>query len=335
MTSGDQDAPAARGLSTSAKLAIAAATAAVAVLMAVVAVVVVDRVFFSPEKQVEKYATALEDGDADRLRALARGAYSPKESVLLTDEVLAGMEEPIRDIEVHSIATDGDRSSVAITYSQGTSASFLTVELRKSGSRLGVFDEWTIVDPDLPTLDVRADGATGLEVNGKVVDVADQDGAVELPVFPGSYDVTPTSGSRFLAFETKSASVGVLSEIMGFDATTTEELHAEVARLADAYLARCLARREARPEGCPNRTFGHDLQDVRWQLATSPTYRVKRAPSGAFRFTASAGAAHATAKEPGLRAGLPAKDYFDTVTLDFGGTIQVDGDTVVIEADRF
>jgi hypothetical protein len=335
MTSGDQDAAAARGLSTSVRLAIAAATVAAAVLMAVVAVLVVDRVFFSPEKQVEKYATALEDGDADRLRALARGAYSPKESVLLTDDVLAGMKEPIRDIEVHSIATDGDRSSVAITYSQGTSASFLTVELRKSGSRLGVFDEWTIVDPDLPTLDVRADGATGLEVNGKVVDVADQDGAVELPVFPGSYDVTPTSGSRFLAFETKSASVGVLSEVMGFDAATTEELRAEVARQADAFLASCVALKEARAERCPNKTFGHDLQDVRWELATPPAYRVERAPSGAFRFTASAGAAHATAKEPGLRAGLPTKDYFDTVTLDFGGTIQVDGDTVVIEADRF
>jgi hypothetical protein len=335
MTSGDQDAAAARGLSTSAKLAIAAATVAAAVLMAVVAVLVVDRVYFSPEKQVEKYAAALEDGDADRLRALARGAYSPEESVLLTDDVLAGMEEPVRDIEVHSIATDGDRSSVAITYSQGTSASFLTVELRRSGSRLGVFDEWTIVDPDLPTLDVRAEDATGLEVNGHVVDVVDQDGAVELPVFPGDYTVTPTSGSRFLAFETKSASVGVLSEVMGFDAAPTEELHAEVARLADAYLAGCLARQEATAEECPNNTFGHDLQDVRWELATPPAYRIEQTPTGTLRFQAEAGVAHATGTEPGLSAGAPAKDYFDTVTLGFGGTVRVDGDTVVIDVDRF
>jgi hypothetical protein len=325
-----------RGLSTSMKLMIGLAAAVAVVVTTAVGLVIVGNVFFSPEKHVEKYAAALADGDANRMLELAPGAYTPEESLLLTDDVLAGMDERVRDIEVHSIATDGDRSSVAITYRLGASASFLTVEVRRSSSRLGVFDEWEIVDPDLPTLDVRAEGATGLEVNGQVVDVdAEIDGDIELPVFPGDYAVTPLSGSRFLAYETKTASIGVPSKNLGFDAVATDDLQAEVERQGDAYLERCIAQREARPAGCPNQTFGYELRDVAWELATPPTYEIEPRSEGGWRFTAGTGVAHATGEEPPVRAGGATKDHNDTVAIDFGGTVQVDGDTVVVTPDRF
>jgi hypothetical protein len=323
-----------RGLSPSAKLGIAAAVAAGVVGMAFVAVLVVGHLFFTPEKQVEKYAEALENGDADSLLALAKGAYSPEESALLTGGVLDGMTNRISDIEVHSIATYDDSASVAVTYSQGASASFLTIELEKSGSRLGVLDEWTIVDPDLPTLEVLAKGAASLEVNGQVVDLAGRD-EVELPVFPGGYEVTPRSGSRFLTYETEWADVGVHSGVLGFDARATDGLRTEVARLGDAYLAGCLARNEAEPEGCPIRTFREGLEDVTWRLERSPTYMVDPGLDGGWRFSARAGSANVTGQEPGPGAGEPSEDYSDTAIIDFEGTVQVDGDTVVIDPDRF
>lgn len=318
------------------RLLIGIGSAVVLLVVTVIGVSIVNKMFFGPEGQVEDYFAALADGDAEKAVGLAQLDYSTRERVLLTDKIFGESGGTIADIDVGSVQRQGDYATASVTYTIDGADQSQDVTLRRSGSHLLFFDKWELVNPGLGTLYVSAPGATGLKVNGRTVDVEGLDEGVELPVFPGEYDVTPVADSRYVTFESESASIGTDSESLDFELAPSDKLLAEVATQADAYLADCIAQPEADPEGCPNETYGYQLEDVVWTLAESPSYELDTDYDGGWRLsTSNAGSATVTAKEPSFFDDEPARDYTDTVTIELTGTVTVEGDTVTVEVDSY
>ncbi len=318
------------------KIVIAAGVGLVAVVVATVGVSVAGKTFFGPDKAVEDYVAALADGRADDALDLVRLDYTASERVLLTDEVLGAGGARIDDVEIGDVRTSGDSAAVRVELTVDGSQQSQDVSLRRSGSRFVVFDEWEIVDVDLGTVDLTVPGATGVEVDGREIDVDGLDDGVTLPMFPGTYDVRPTSGSSYLRYEPKSVTIGTDPQSLRFEAAPTDDLLAEVGRKVEPFLQACMARPEPNPTGCPNDTFGYDLKDVRWTLDTAPTYELRPDYSGGWRFSSAIpGRASVTAKEPSFIEGEPAKAYTDEVPISVSGGAVVDDDTVTVTIDDF
>lgn len=316
------------------KILVGIAGLAVLAVVAVVGVSVANGFFFGPEKQVKEYFAALEAGDGEKALDLARLDFSDDERALLTADVIG--EGGITDVEIGDVETRGDLAEVTVDYQLDGADQSQDVTLRKSGSRFVVFDEWELVDPELGSVSLTAPGATGLTVNGEQVDVSGLDDGVTLPVFPGRYDIEPVGDSDLIVYEPQDASIGTDDEYLDFEAAPSDALVTEVTTQASAYLDECISRREADPDGCPNETYGFDLEDVKWTLSDPPTYAVESDFSGGWRFTTSVqGSATVTAKEPSFIDGEPAEDYKDTVPIDLSGTVSIDGGTVTIKVDDY
>ena len=213
------------------------------------------------------------------------------------------------------------------------------VTLRKAGSKGLFFDRWELVDPGLGEVYLAAPQADGLTVNGADVSVDDLSGDDPLPVFPGTYEITPTTGSSFLTYDTQDVTIGTDDdsyESVDFELAPTDDLLKEVSRQADAYLADCLAKTEVEPDGCPNQAYGYELKDVEWTLDQAPVYTLESDYDGGFRFeTQTSGRATVTAKESAYVDGEPDEDFEDTDDLDLSGTVAIDGDTVTIQVDDY
>ncbi|MFC5677394.1 hypothetical protein [Aeromicrobium endophyticum] len=308
----------------------------VAGVLAVVGVSVAGSMFFGPDKPVEKYFAALGDGRASDALELVRLDSPADERLLLTDEVLGDSDARIEDVRIGDVQRSGSVATVTVEYTIDGAQQSQDVTLTKSGSRFVVFDDWKIVDPDLGAIEVRAPGAAGVEVNGRAIDVDGLDDRVRLSAFPGTYEITPGSGSKYLSFESEKVSVGTDEESADFEVTPTDELLAEVASQADQFVAACIARTEADPAGCPNRTYGYRLQDVRWTLDAKPTYDLRSDYDGGWRFsTKTPGRASVTAKQKSYIDDEKPRDFTDQDTIDLSGDVTIDGDTVTVDIKNF
>jgi hypothetical protein len=301
-------------------------------VLAAVGVSVAGSMFFGPDKPVEKYFAALADGRASDALDLVRLDSPDEERVLLTDDVLAGSDARIEDVRIGDVERSGNVANVTVEYTIGGAQKSQDVTLTKSGSRFVVFDDWKIVDPELGSIDVRAPGATGVEVNGRSIDVDGLDDGVRLSAFPGTYEVTPTAGSKFLSFESETFTVGEDGESSSFEIEPTDELVAEVASQADQFVAACIARTEAQPAGCPNRTYGYRLEDIRWTLDVKPTYDLTSDYDGGWRFTTKTpGQASVRAKERSFLDDEKPTTFTDQDTINVSGDVTVEGDTVTVD----
>lgn len=309
-----------------------------AIAVVFIGAVIVDRVFFGPEEQVEKYIGAIEDGDAEHVLDLIDGAYGPDESILLTQDVMDSLRGQTSDFDIKQLNAQGDQAFAMITYRLGGREQFATVELRRSSSFLGFFERWEIADPGLATVSVRAGDATAVDVNGQVVDMRDLSFDRDFRVFPGTYEFTPQTGSRFLAYETRSVSLGSFSDSLAFDVEVTDEMRAEVTKQADAYLDRCIAQRDIAPLSCPNRMFENDVdsvfEGVRWTLTRSPAYTVGEGGVGLWEFSSTTGTADVTARRSSVRSDAPAEDFEDSVSFTFSGVVSIDGDVATLTVQR-
>ncbi|MET0819993.1 MAG: hypothetical protein ABWY58_03435, partial [Aeromicrobium sp.] len=308
----------------------------VAGVLAVVGVSVAGSMFFGPDKPVEKYFAALGDGRASDALELVRLDSPADERLLLTDEVLGDSDARIEDVRIGDVQRSGSAATVTVEYTIDGAQQSQDVTLTKAGSRFVVFDDWKIVDPDLGAIEVRAPGASGVEVNGRAVDLDGFDDGVRLSAFPGTYEVAPGSGSTYLSFESKKVDVGTDVESADFEVAPTDELLTEVASQADQFVAACIARTEADPAGCPNSTYGYRLQDVRWTLDAKPTYDLRSDYDGGWRFTTKTpGRATVTAKERSFLDDEEPRDFTDQDTIDLSGDVTIDGDTVTVDIKNY
>lgn len=307
----------------------------VAGVLAVVGVSVAGSMFFGPDKPVEKYFAALGDGRASDALELVRLDVPADERALLTDDVLADSDSRIEDVRIGDVQRSGSVATVTVQYTIDGAEQSQDVTLTKSGSRFVVFDDWKIVDPELGGVEVRAPGATGVEVNGRAIDVDGLEDGVTLSAFPGTYEIAPGAGSKYLTFEPETVRVGTDREFTDFEVTATDELLAEVTSQADQLIAGCMTRTEADPAGCPNRTYGYRLDDIRWTLDVKPTYELTSNYDGSWRFsTKTPGQASVTAKERSFLDDEKPTDYTDQDSINLSGDVRIDGDTVTVDIEN-
>lgn len=303
-------------------------------VVAAIGISVANKVFYGPEKQAEAYFDALSDGDAGEALDLVRLDYPSEERALLTDDVLEASETNLSDVSFGDVEVSGEAATVTARFTIDGADQSQELTLEKTGSRFGVFDEWKIIDPGLGMVHVTAPGASSLEVNGESVRINGLEDGVTLPVFPGKYEITPSGGTSLLSYGSETITVGTDEESLDFEVEPTDELVSEVALQAKAFLDSCIKRDEAEPDGCPNRTYWSDLEDVSWKLTKAPTYTIESDYDGGWTFsTSSSGTAAVTATEPAIFDGDSPTKYTDEVQIDLSGSVRITGDSVTIEVD--
>lgn len=155
-----------------------------------------------------------------------------------------------------------------------------------------------------------------------------------LPAFPGEYEIAPDSGTSLLSYDSQQVTVGKGEESLDFEAEPSTELVDEVSRQVGEFLDACIKRDEAEPDGCPNRTYYPDLEDVSWTLTEAPTFTVESDYEGGWAFsTETSGAATVKATEPAFFDGDAPTKYTDKVQIDISGTVNISGDTVTVEIE--
>ena len=240
---------------------IAAGGALVLVVGLTIAVNVVASTVFSPEKQVDAYLGALQEGDAATAVEISAPNVPAAEQVLLTDAIAGAAEQRISGYEiVDSEGYGDDAMAVTAEITQDGVTTTRTFYVERSGRTALVFPEWQMAEAEYAfmTLQVPA-GATTILVNGQEVAVdslALEDGYAMAAVLPGQYTVGLPSSSEFLTAVEGTVFVGAdPGEWYDLHAELSYDLNdagvAEIQSQVDALIDECATSEEADPgEDC-------------------------------------------------------------------------------------
>lgn len=108
----------------------------------------------------------------------------------------------------------------------------------------------------------------------------DEFGTVELPLFPGDYEVRIPKDSEWFSGTTGTVRADVSGLAIGkIELTPTKELSAEVDQQVGELLAACAAQAVLRPTGCPFQSFAFsEVSDVSWTNGAQPTITIEYEP---------------------------------------------------------
>lgn len=324
-----------------------------AVLLLVSAVVargVVASTVFAPEKPVEQYLAALEAGDADSALALADPDVAHDERALLTSAVYEQVEARPAGARVVEVARDRGTgtAAVTVTWDQDGVKTEHVLSVRRTGSVLGLFDEWELVAP--PVTAVELGGAFGQEtptvvVNGVEVDVRDPS-SPSFVALPGRWEVTLPDAGPYLRSSTATLLVtapgsparpaGGPDDLPLRYSLTDDALDAAVEQ-ARVQLDGCLASTSARPDGCPFYDWAYgasEAQDVTWALATEPTFEAEEIDGTTLRVHVRGGVATTSGTLPAqpdrLFGRKQPEPYSGKVDLDYAMQLTVEEGELVL-----
>lgn len=129
-----------------------------AVLAIVAVLIVVTQVnghVFGPEAAVEKYFSALSDGDAEDALKMADVDVPAEQRQLLTNDVLGAAKALPKDVTIEDAQVSGNSATVSATYDVGGSKSTTSFSLHKAGKKAQFFDDWKLQAPELFYLSVE------------------------------------------------------------------------------------------------------------------------------------------------------------------------------------
>ena len=267
------------------RLILAGVGAAVAlVVAAAVTISIVNSSIYSPKNQVEAYLDNLVDGNAGAALDLADVSAPTASRVLLTDDVMGATEGGITGYTIGEIAVSGDRAVVQTEVDQDGEKTLVQFTVVRAGSSFLVFDNWVLDTVPVPTLLLSVpDGVTELEVNGVAVDVTDvsvESGYLELPAFPGTYEVTIGGISEYLSSEPQTmtilASEQFFSDALVFELEPNEKFSAAVQDQIEDLLVDCVDQKSLDADGCPLYSYYSygDITDVKWTIDKQATFEI-------------------------------------------------------------
>ncbi|MGO1506154.1 MAG: hypothetical protein ACTHWV_14460, partial [Brachybacterium sp.] len=252
--------PAARKLLIGGGIAVGAALVLVAGLT--IAFNVLSSTLYSPEKQVEQYLSALQEGDASTAVEISAPNAPSAEQALLTDAIAGAAGERISGFEITGSESDGDEGylvTARVTQDSVTTTRVFHVE--RAGRAALVFPDWQMGQTEYAFLSMEIPSVTtSILVNGQEVAVdslAVEDGFAVAAVLPGQYTVGLPASSEFVDAEESTVFVSA-------DPDEWYELHAapvytlndsgltEVQSQVDAVIDECATSQDAHPgDGCP------------------------------------------------------------------------------------
>lgn len=306
------------------------------------------REFYSPTAFVERYLSLLADGDAARALAVpgvtvdsadldAAGLPANASDALLRSAALS----TLTDVEIVSESTDGDITTVTVSYRAGAYLGTSSFDVTGNGW-IGVAPAWQFAQSPLAVIDLVVKGSTDFDVNGFAIDkrqidpegVAD-DPLTALPMLvfsPGLYSVSVDNAIA------RTAGVAVLSDSpftevpVQVQAQPTDEFVALVQSRVSEFLDECATQQVLQPTGCP---FGYVVQDrivspPQWTISSQPV--VSLAPDGdAWRIAPTVAAARIRVDIVSLFDGS-VRPVDEDVTFEVSGTVTVlpDGSASIV-----
>lgn len=259
-------------------------------IVGAVTVSVLNSTVFSPQSEVDGYLSSIEAHDASQ--AISRGgiAVSARERVLLTNKVLEVTPSSVTSHRIIRSESTDNFASVSAEVRQDGATSTTVYSLHRDGKSWLVFDVWKLDAVTLPNLAISVpSGVNSVVVNGATVAIpkaAQEDGYIQLPVFPGTYTASLSPDSKWVTAAADKATVGMndLADSEPAQLTLrlepTDDFTNEVSAQITAMLTRCAASTDIAPEGCPFRyySFGSTTA-VTWALGKAPSFHVEQ-PDG-------------------------------------------------------
>ncbi|MBK0332990.1 hypothetical protein I8D64_16430 [Brachybacterium sp. MASK1Z-5] len=305
----------------------------------VIAYNVIARTVYAPEKSVDAYLSALEDGSASQASELAPANVPTAQQVLLTDEIAgaAAQRPDSHEITATDRQDDGSAQVTArITQDGVTSERTFTVE--RAGRSAVVFPSWRLGAVEYSTLRLVVDqGTSTILVNDQEVDVSDLDlspGYVDLPALPGTYTVSLPAASDLVTVT--DSEVPVLVEPSGDEDTYASPFYQlseaglkEVQKQVNARIDECATSKDAAPEDCPFEAYVYDQVDDSgsWKIEDYPTVTVEEEDGWYFStgYEDAGSAVYSYKQEPFLDDEKPTDETSDS-SITVSGAVTVDDD---------
>ena len=251
---------------------------------------VVSSTLYSPEKQVEQYLSALQEGDASTAVEISAPNAPSAEQALLTDAIAGAAGERISGFEITGSESDGDEGylvTARVTQDSVTTTRVFHVE--RAGRAALVFPDWQMGQTEYAFLSMEIpSGTTSILVNGQEVAVdslAVEDGFAVAAVLPGQYTVGLPASSEFVDAEESTVFVSA-------DPDEWYELHAapvytlndsgltEVQSQVNAVIDECATSQDRLPgDGCPFETWftGPVVEGSgSWTVDSYPTVKLEK-----------------------------------------------------------
>lgn len=271
---------------------IAAGGAFVLLVGIAIAFNVISSTVFSPEKRVEAYLSALQDGNAAKAVEISAPNAPTAQQVLLTDAIAGSAENRISSFEIVGSEESGDDdvlvTATVVQDGVSTSRNFF---VERSGRTALVFPEWRMGETEYAYLALEIpEGANTLLVNGQEVAVeslAVDGGYAVAAVLPGEYTVSLPEVSEFISSE--QSAVFVPADPEGWyelyaapTYTLSEAGTAEVQSQVKAALDECAKSTEASPEDCPFSAWASSMVEGSgsWTIDTYPTVEIEPTQEG-------------------------------------------------------
>ncbi len=306
----------------------------IAALAAAVTVIGLNATVFGAGGFVNVYLDALARGDVSDALSLpgvdARGA----DELLLQGGTLAGLSG------IHQLSDEerGGAHWVTVGWSSPHGSGTTTFEVRRIGTRFGLFPEWGFAVSPLATVSLSVRNDARFTLNGvQEVSSAHSDKAVDFAVLvPGSY--TFGHSSTFLT----AAPRFVVADTVGQDLTATVQPEADAAFVAAAtaqvrrQLDACAHQTVLFPTGC---SFGQAIQNrvsgaPAWTIVSYPTIRIAAGSDfGTWTIPATPGTAHLTVPVTSLLDGTVSA-FDQDVPFQLRGTIAFGADDAVTVTQR-
>ena len=280
---------------------------------------------YSAHGFVRTYLDALARKDSAAALAIDGVAVEGTDD-LLTDDSLSDLTALtlVRDTQ----NADGTHT-VVYDYAIGGEAGRSEFHVQHSGTRFGVFNDWSFVASPISTIAVSVANDNRFDVNGTELDEA----GAYLVFTPGLYVVGHTS--TFL--EAEPAPVAMIEPGTIVDAAITVQANdafiSTVQDEVDGYLQDCAAQKVLQPTGCP---FGRPITnqvdgEPIWSITTYPLIEIEPGDeSGEWRVDDAIGTANLDVAVRSLFDGT-VEQRNDAVPFEVSYRITFDGNKLVID----
>lgn len=244
-----------------------------------------------PDKAVNSYLQALQNGEASKAMSLSDPGVANDQRVLLTDQVYGRASKRIDGFEIVSTTVSEDHATVVADLHQDGRKQRTTFNLRKANPGL-LNDHWTIESSPLGSLTVTSDvPVQTVLVNGQELSVGVSGGmngatSVNFPALPGEYTVELPSSEKYLTAP-KSTTLVAIGDAQATPAASlkveaSEALKSEVMAQVDAHLAECVKSTDAQPANCPLSIYSpwRYTRNFHWTLTAKPKFSLSKDPYG-------------------------------------------------------
>ncbi|MDQ0212563.1 hypothetical protein [Arthrobacter bambusae] len=246
-----------------------------------------------PDKVVQSYLQALQDGDAQKALAISDPNIPNERRVLLTNQVFGQARNRLDGFTVLGTDVKDNNATVHAELRQAGSKANVDYQLSKVAPDL-LNDHWKLAPTPVGSFGIATDSSIGtITVNGVDVSLGAQPtsgfgSSYTFPAFPGTYTIGLPGSEKYLTTDGGTATVNIgnsqQNQIPGVVTLTTRpsdafrtEVQAQVTKL----LNQCAASTSLLPTGCPFGTYSfYPVRNIKWAITTMPTVLIGNGGNG-------------------------------------------------------